>query len=620
MSSQTLNFAAITHTPDSVYAYPVNSNTLCLRLKTAKGDCAGINVRFKNIYDHTSSPSKKRMNLVATDQYNDYYEVKITEPGKRFKYFFDITDHSGFVWNFSFNGFTPYCDSFKEYFFYPYLFEEEVVSSPEWARTGLIYQIFIDRFHNGDKSNDPPQCQDWNSPPNSESFYGGDFKGILDKLEYIASLGVTILYFNPIFLSDTNHKYDTIDYYKIDPAFGTVEEACELVRKAHRLGMRIILDAVFNHCSNKNELFLDVVDKGETSKYYNWFSIEGPKVETCPPNYDSFAGLVPQMPRLNTSNPEVAEYCIHTAIYWTKVLDIDGWRLDVADEVSHVLWREFRHQLRMIKSDLFILGEVWNRATPWLMGDEFDSATNYKFKNALLAFTQDCSRSQTEFWNEASKNEMNYRSTTLPYLVNLVSSHDVKRVLTELNDNEDLVRLVIGIILTYPGIPLLYYGDEIGIKGGEDPDNRRTMKWDEKDQNTTLLSFVRRLGNLRKSTEALTAGTVEQIRDLPLRVLGFTRNAASECFSMPADSKECGRILVLANFSPEDVSFRLNLATDSMKESNLFSSCLDSRLFFADKDNQCEITLSGYDFLVLKQSAMDSADSLNKAENMEKAK
>ena len=488
------------------------------------------------------------------------------------------------------------------FFFYPYLFEEEVPCFPEWAEGGFIYQIFIDRFCNGDPSNDPSTIQDWNSLPASGSFYGGDFKGIIDKLEHIASLGATILYLNPIFLSDTNHKYDTIDYYQIDPAYGTVEEACDLVRKAHNKGIRVVLDAVFNHCSDKNALFLDVVEKGEASKYYSWFSIEGPKVTTCPPNYDSFAGLVPQMPRLNSSNPEVQDYCIDAAAYWTRVLDIDGWRLDVADEVSNILWRKFRSRLRTIKPDIYILGEVWNRATPWLMGDEFDSVTNYKFKNALLAFAGDNSRSQIEFWDEVSRNEMNYRSTTLPYLVNLVSSHDVKRIRTELKGNADLARLSIALILTYPGIPLLYYGDEIGIEGGEDPDNRRTMRWEMNAGDAKTLFFIQTLGNFRKTSDALRYGKVERIKDVPSRVLGFRRIFSSEDRRPGLNIQEPEPLLILANFSPERTTISIHTNKSMEGHMGILISCLDERAFNIDSSDLCEISLGGYDFILLRQA------------------
>ncbi len=564
-TADSMNFAAVQHTPDTIYAYPVNLNTLRIRLKTAKNDCIQVVIRFKNIYDHVASPSSKVMSLVASDKFNDYFETEITVPERRFKYFFELTDKQGLRWDFSYSGFSAYDERYNEYFFYPYLFEEDIPFPPKWAREGMIYQIFIDRFYNGDKSNDPPKCKLWSELPDRGSFFGGDFKGITERMEYISSLGASMIYVNPIFLSESNHKYDTIDYYIIDPAFGTVDDACEMVREAHRYGIRVILDAVFNHCSNKNQIFLEVVEKGEQSEFYDWFSINGPRVETSPHNYDSFACLVPAMPRLNTSNPAVQDYLIDSAVHWTKTLDIDGWRLDVADEVSHVFWKKFRTKIKSVKPDIFILGEAWNRATPWLLGDEFDSVTNYKFRNALLKMASDDSHTSEDFWDEVIRNEMNYRSDTIPYMVNLVSSHDVKRVITALDGNKAAVRLVFGVTFCYQGIPLLYYGDEIGLEGGEDPDNRRTMKWDETDQDTELLAFIRKLGNFRRTSEKLSYGTVSPIRNLSPRVIGFERGA---------DYKD--RILVFANFGRSDAIIH----TERYKGGS-------------------DIKLGGYEFLVL---------------------
>lgn len=600
MSKCGMNFAAVQHAPDTVYAYPVNENTLRLRIKTAKGDCTRICVRYKNTYDHVSSPSRQKMQLISTDKYNDYYEADITEPGKRFKYYFELTDQSGTVWNYSNYGFAPYNENYNKFFIYPYLFEEDLPGAPDWARQGLIYQIFIDRFNNGDPSNDPDNCVEWDAIPDRKSFYGGDFKGIMDKLDYIASLGATILYLSPIFLSKTNHKYDIIDYYIIDPAFGTVEEARELVKKAHFLGIRVVLDAVFNHCSNKNPLFLDVVSKGTKSKYFDWFSIRGENVETDPLNYDTFAGMVPEMPRLNTSNPHVQDYCIDVAVYWTKQLDIDGWRLDASDEVSHTFWKKFRSRIREVKRDIFILGEVWYRSTPWLLGDEFDSVTNYMFRNAILAMATDPQRSNTEFWDEVCANEMNYRSTTIPFLVNLVGSHDVKRILTALGGNRSMLFPVFGVLITYIGIPLIYYGDEVGIEGGEDPDNRRTMKWDAKNQDTKLLEFMRSLGMLRKNTNSIKNGSVKLLRNLPDRIVGFERIISP---SVPIDnicSAEPEDRIILANFSRKNIRTDLILNVDGNGAEKRLYSCLDDRSF-AVGDNGCSrIELDGYDFIVLK--------------------
>ncbi|NCU27291.1 hypothetical protein EOM86_11320, partial [Candidatus Nomurabacteria bacterium] len=299
MNPYTFDFAAVYHTPDGVYAYPLDIDTLCIRIRTAKSDCLCVHIRFKDVYDHVILPERKRMELIRSDKYYDYYETEIRNKNKRFKYFFELTDRSGNVWDYSYSEFKEHDDEYNEFYFYPYLFAEEVPDPPEWVIGGMIYQIFIDRFRNGDISNDPADRLAWNELPSSKSFYGGDLKGITEKMEYIASLGANMIYVNPIFLSDSNHKYDTIDYYTIDPCFGSVEDACDMVRQAHRFGIRVILDAVFNHCSNKNSIFQDVVANGHNSDHYDWFSVDGNSIKISPHNYDTFAAQVPEIPQEN---------------------------------------------------------------------------------------------------------------------------------------------------------------------------------------------------------------------------------------------------------------------------------------------------------------------------------
>jgi len=593
---ESLNSAAIYHVPESVYSYPQDSNKLTVRIKTAKANCKKVVCRYKNIYEHTLRPYYKEMDLIATDEYCDYFETTISLAVRRFKYYFEIIDNEDLVWNFSSEGIAPSSEDYNEYFFYPFILDEEIPNSPKWAREGIIYQIFIDRFDNSDFSNDPPSISSWDSLPDSDSFFGGDFRGVINNLEYIASLGTTIIYLNPIFLSDTNHKYDTIDYYRIDPTFGTVSEAIELVRKAHEYGMRVILDAVFNHASNKNRIFSDVLEKGSKSEYFNWFCINGERIETSPPNYDSFAGLVPEMPRLNTSNTEVQNYLINVAVFWTQMLDIDGWRLDVADEVSHNLWKALRKRLREIKPDIFILGEVWNRATQWLNGDEFDGITNYKFRKYLVSFACDNCVSSIHFWNNVVSNEMNYKTSSLSFFANLISSHDVKRILTQMDGNKELVKLIFGVVMTYRGIPLLYYGDEIGLEGGDDPDNRRTMIWEEKSQDLDLKNFIVKLGKLRKLKKVFAYGTVNIIRNLPNRIIGFERTISKQ----NTLEQNIENVFILVNFDSESSNFNLKKSELSFENNkDELTSYFDGRTFKFNEDKHIDICLEGYDFIVL---------------------
>lgn len=518
-----MNKAAVYHVPEGTFAYAVGSNCLRVRIRLAKGDISECNVIYKNIYDHGSSYKKAAMDKIAWDEVNEWYEADLELPVKSFKYYFRFITRENEEFYYTPDGISEIVSNPPVYFFYPYLFDEEIPSSPTWARGGLIYQVFVDRFCNGDVSNDPAGVRTWGELPDHKTFYGGDFAGLKLKLGYIVSLGTSILYLNPVFLSDTYHKYDIKDYYALDPAYGSPSELKEVVEEAHRLGIKVILDAVFNHCSDKNPLFKDVIENGEASRYASWFCIKSFPIVKNPPNYECFAGEVPEMPKLNTSNPEVQEYLISSAEYWTEYLGIDGWRLDVADEVSHLFWKVFRNRMKKISPDILILGEIWNRAAQWLNGDECDSSTNYRFRKLLIDFANHAEMTNEQFWNGVAKNDMNYKTGTIPFLVNLVGSHDTKRIINAVGGNSDMTRLVLGVMLTFTGIALIYYGDEIGMHGEDDPDNRRSMFWNEDTFDMETLYMVRTLGNARRKYEAFMNGLLVPDREAPAKVLAYTR-------------------------------------------------------------------------------------------------
>jgi len=359
-----MNEHAIYHISSGSYCYPVGGTTLRVRLRLARDEALEIRLHYQNIYDHKSPFFSVAMGRLFSDRLFDYFEAEISLEWKRFKYFFEIAA-GGDRHFFGSEGLTDAVKE-KECFFYPYINGDDVAMMPEWARGEIIYQIWVDRFWNGDQSNDPEGAQSPDVLPDRDTYYGGDFDGVMRKLPYIRDLGAGIIYLNPVFDSPSYHKYDIRDYAKIDAAYGSKEKLRQLVDKAHGMGIRVILDGVFNHCSSENALFADVVNRGEESPYRSWFCIDSFPVTAG--QYDSFGGLVPSMPRFNTSDPGLIEYLTDIADYWTGYLGIDGWRLDVADEVSHRLWREFRRRLCGKYPDILLLGEIWNQAAPWLDG------------------------------------------------------------------------------------------------------------------------------------------------------------------------------------------------------------------------------------------------------------
>lgn len=521
--------AAIYHISEHNYAYAVDGDTLAVRLRAKKNDLERVVVHYKNLYDHTSRPEELSMEKILSDGTSDLYEARIRVKEKRFKYYFELFSSGKRVFYTS-DGFLESVDE-KNCFFYPYINDDDIFRPPSWAEGEIIYQIFVDRFHDGDPSNNPPGTIPVGTPPGRESYYGGDLEGVILKLDYVAGLGAKIIYLNPIFLSNSYHKYDIIDYYSIDGAFGKTEDLVRLVERAHERGMRVVLDGVFNHCSSSNPLFLDVLERQSESRYRDWFCIERFPIDATGKNYDTFAGLVPGMPRLNTCNPEVIRYITDIALHWTKLLKLDGWRLDVADEVSHALWINLRRELKALSPDILLIGEIWNHSSRWLQGREMDTATNYKFMRALHEFVADKIEARS-FWERVSANKMLYRSCLYNYLVNLVGSHDTTRCRTILGSDE-LHILAMAVNLTFEGMPLIYYGDEVCMEGGFDPDNRRAMKWE--DVESRCARKIRELSRFRAGSEILKKGSLIPI-EAGRRVLAFYREFEGE------------RLYFLANF------------------------------------------------------------------------
>jgi len=277
--------------------------------------------------------------------------------------------------------------------------------------------------------------------------------------------------------------------------------------------MRVILDAVFNHCGRQFAPFQDVVENGADSEYADWFHVQEFPVEFEPrPTFDAF-GFEGHMPKLNTANPEVRDYLLDVATHWIEATDADGWRLDVADEVSHAFWREFRREVKAVKADAYVLGEVWHDAAPWLQGDQFDATMNYPFTYAVDGFLTEGTMDATEFSDRVGRFRFRYPEQVNQVLFNMLGSHDTPRLLHRCDGDETRLRLAVLLLLTAPGTPCLYYGDEVGMTGGEDPDCRRTMVWDESEQDRDLLAFFREVVALRNDRPALRRGRISFERE-----------------------------------------------------------------------------------------------------------
>lgn len=428
---------------------------------------------------------------------------------------------------------------------------------PSWVKDAIFYQIFPERFANGDPKNDPPNVEPWGGTPKTKNYFGGDLRGIMDHLDYISALGVNCLYLNPIFWSNSNHKYHTKDYLKIDPHFGTEEDFKNLVDACHKRGIRIILDGVFNHTGVDFFAFEDIKKHGKKSKYVKWYNIYSfPINPPDKPNYECWWNLG-DLPKLMTHNPEVRAYLFKATEHWMK-LGIDGWRLDVPNEIPHPFWVEWRKLVKNINPEAYIVGEVWDDASPWLKGDQFDAVMNYRFRNAALDFFVNGKTTVKQFDSTLAKVRSDYAPDVNLAMQNLLGSHDTERLLTLCKNDKQTMKLAWLFQMTYVGAPMVYYGDEVGMTGGKDPGCRGTMIWDESKQDRDLLATMQELIKLRKQNTVLRDGSFASVVVDPARNLyGFVRTSSDKrkaAFVLlnngtARQSVDCSAITQLAGFT-----------------------------------------------------------------------
>ena len=340
--------------------------------------------------------------------------------------------------------------------------------------------------------------------------FGGNLAGIVDKLEYIASLGVNAIYLCPIFKSNSNHRYHTVDYFEIDPVLGTLKDFDRLVKKAHKLGLRVILDGVFNHCSRGFFQFNSLMELGKNSPYVDWFHVHGWPLHAYSgkPNYDCWWGF-PALPKFNTDNPDVREYLFSVGEYWMK-RGIDGWRLDVPNEIDDdSFWQEFRRRIKAINPEAYIVGEIWDEPSRWLKGDQFDGVMNYPLRRAVLSFLFD--EKPINLAEFAKRLREAFPAGRFGVPMNLLGSHDTIRLASLPCSNLQRVKLALAILFFLPGAPCIYYGDEIGMEGGKDPDNRRTFPWNmlSDGRRSPVFRFLNELITLRNEERVLRDGKLE---------------------------------------------------------------------------------------------------------------
>lgn len=377
---------------------------------------------------------------------------------------------------------------------------------PSWVEKTVFYQIFPDRFENGDKTNDPPHVAPWNSAPTGDSRFGGDIAGVKQHLPYLKNLGIGSVYFNPVFQSPSNHRYDATDFKVIDPQFGTNAQFAALTREMQNDGIRTVMDFVFNHTATNFAPFADVVKNGSNSPYKDWYLIKSFPVRVAnPPNYVGWSGYA-AMPKLNLTNPATADYMLGLVDFWKREVPLSGIRLDVADEVDIRFWRQLRARVKGLDPQMWMVGERWSDASPWLRGDQWDAAMNYPFLFANVDFFADGKTSSSQFTARLMELYNAYPPQVSRAMLNLLSSHDRPRFLTVAHDNPKLQQLAATVQFTWPGAPSIYYGEELGMEGGADPDNRRGMEWQKATPDNSTLNFYKKLISIRNSNAVLQSG------------------------------------------------------------------------------------------------------------------
>ncbi len=464
-----------------------------------------------------------------------WWTIKLKPEYKRLKYFFELHSkdesiyylESGFATEEQYN----IAGKRQELFYFPWMNEIDMCVTPQWVKDTIWYQIFPERFCNGDSSINPDNTREWKSEKIKSPHwqYGGDLQGIINKLEYLKDLGITGIYMTPVFESTSNHKYNTADYYKIDKHFGNNEVMKTLCDTAHKLGIKIMIDAVYNHSGQNFAPWEDVVKNGENSKYKDWFMVNkfpltDAKTHTKDGRYYSFS-FAAFMPKLNTNNKEVIDYLCEVSEYWVSDYGVDGIRFDVGNEVSHQFLKELRKRVKAVNKDVYLLGEIWHNSTQWLQGDEYDSVMNYPLTAAISEFWQDENVTSKDFEHNINRCRFMYQEQVTDTLFNMLDSHDTERLIHRANHEEDVFYQQLTLLYTMQGTPCVFYGTEIALEGGGDPDCRRCMPWDkiENGEYDEKINKLKKLIELRKTNKAFSSGKISFEHIYGDRVLSYIK-------------------------------------------------------------------------------------------------
>ena len=553
-----------------------------------------------NLYECKIEP------LLIPAVYYYYFEVEVIQDGNKRKIFYGKVKQNGEVCEYSFDNLNKYQLT---------VYEEN--ETPNWFKEGVLYHIFVDRFNNGNRNgkpsnpkknsfiygnweDDPIYIKDENGDILRWDFYGGNLKGIINKLGYLKKLGVSIIYLSPIFEASSNHKYNTGDYKKIDPMFGDEEIFEELIEKANAKGISIILDGVFSHTGADSiyfNKFNNYDSKGaydnEDSPYRNWYNFDESKV-----GYESWWGIK-DLPNVNELDPTYMNYIIKdedsVLNKWTQK-GVKGWRLDVVDELPDEFVTEFKRELKNSENDSVLIGEVWEDASNkisygqrrnYLLGKQLDSAMGYPFRKGILSFLKGeiASYELNDLYMEIKEN---YPPDAFKANLNLIGTHDVKRIKTELDNDKDMVKLAVLAQMTFEGVPYIYYGDEAGLEGEKDPDNRRTYPW--KNEDNEMIDFYRNSIQTRYRIKSLLKGETNFIYTQDNDVFAYER-------LMKDEDDSC---LIVINRSDDYKHINFDLNYDLLDEIGLKYTPGDYGITLEKEDEKFMVDIKPKSFMMFK--------------------
>lgn len=509
-----MQYASVIHRPMSEYAFPVDETHFVFRLRTARGDLKRVRFFCADRADMAPELSfdEFEMPRIRSDLFYDWYEITLETLYERLAYYF-LLDDGKTQCRFAGECFEkPEAHIERsEYFQYPFNHKADLAAVPDWVKEAVVYNIFPDSFADGEKHiAEIGKNRSYNGFP-SGSLYGGTISGIRENLDYIEALGFNCLYLNPVFAAGAYHKYDLLDYMHIDPCFGNDEDFRGLVQEAHRRKFRVIVDGVFNHVSWNHFSFQDVLKNGKKSLYYDWFyHLPDPLIlpgEAETPAYTCFA-YVANMPKTNTDCPSLQAYFCDVGRHWIREYDVDGWRLDVANEVSDGFLRAFRSAVKKEKRDAVIIGEIWENAEHYMTGDMVDGAMNYDFRRFCTQYFAENILTAQEFDLRLSGLLMRYKKQMLPAQLNLLDGHDTCRFLSLCRGDVDKMELAILFQMTFIGMPCVFYGDEKGMMGMTEREYRMPMAWNGRNP---LSEIYRKMITLRRENPALSRGTFETV-------------------------------------------------------------------------------------------------------------